>query len=149
MPVIKSGNYISDVSPVGDMVEICDDFCLGSVYQVVELDGSSAYDLDDTLPIKSVVVSAQLKLDSVVATTAVKVGLGRKESTADPDKYLLSTALTDGTYGGAKTTFVLADDTALETLQVTACDTNGAAAGTLDTGTVTVCLTYMVARALA
>jgi hypothetical protein len=130
----------------GDRVLLAPGLSYGTIEQTITPDGSATYDLDTPLPAGAVVVSASLTLSAtVVATTAVKIGLGRKEATADPDKYALTADLLAGTHGGAKATLVLGDSTADETLQVVACATGGGAAGTLDSGgTITAKLTYVI-----
>ncbi|MGL4620875.1 MAG: hypothetical protein ACRCZS_17740 [Chroococcidiopsis sp.] len=105
----------------------------------------AAVDLTSKLPINAIVTEASIRLTGVTATTAVKVGIGRKEAAADPDKYALTTLLTNGTYGGSKVTQVLGDPAIAETLQITACDTAGVSAGTLNTGTIVARVTYRVA----
>jgi hypothetical protein len=130
----------------GDRVLIAPGLAYGTIEETVTPNGAASYDLVTPLPKGAVVLSASLTLSAtVVATTAVKIGLGRKQSTADPDKYALTADLLAGTHGGAKSTLVLGDATAAETLQVVACATGGGAAGTLDSGgTITAKLTYMV-----
>lgn len=145
--LINSGNYAAPLTN-GDEVRFLEGIKYGYIYETVTPDGSATYDLTETLPAGAVVLACEVKLsDTVVATTAVKIGVGRKETTADPDKYALTSALTAATYRGTKITVtpVLADASAAETVQVVACDTNGAAAGTLDSGgTITVKLWYQV-----
>lgn len=130
----------------GDRVLVAPGLAYGTIEQTITPDGSATYDLDTQLPAGAVVVSASLTLsDTVVATTAVKIGLGRKEATADPDKYALTGALTAGTYGGALSTLVAGGGASAETLQVVACATGGGAAGTLDSGgAITAKVTYKV-----
>lgn len=133
---ITSGNYVAPIIS-GDGVLQTQGMYIGFIEETVTVTGAASYDLTSQLPIGAVVMAAELKLSAtVVATTAVKIGLGRKESTADPDKYALTSALTAATYKGTKITVtpVLADASAVETLQVVACDTSGALAGTLNSG---------------
>lgn len=146
--VINSGNFVNPGVSGDTQVRIVNGLKCGFIKEVVTPNGSASYDLTSKLPAGAVVVSSTLTLSAtVVATTAVKIGLGRKESTADPDKYLLTSALTAGTYGGAKVTGVLASSSAVETLQVVACDTAGGAEGTLDSGgLITAHVVYMVAE---
>lgn len=146
--VINSGNYVNPGISGDTQVRVITGLKYGFIQEDIIPDGSASYDLTSTLPLGAVVVSSSLKLSAtVVATTAVKVGLGRKEATADPDKYVLTSALTSGTYGGAKVTGVLADASAVETLQVVACDTNGALAGTLNSGgVITANVVYILAE---
>lgn len=145
--LINSGNYAAPLVN-GDQVRFIEGMKYGYIYETVTVDGSATYDLTEQLPARAVVLACEVSVSAtVVATTAVKIGVGRKETTADPDKYALTSALTAATYTGTKITVtpVLADATAAETIQVVACDTNGAAAGTLDSGgTVTVKLWYRV-----
>jgi len=147
MGLINAGSYVSP-SVSGDEVRPIRGIKYGYIEQSVIPAGAAGYDLAVQLPIGAVILNAQIKLSAaVVCTTAVKIGLGRKESAADPDKYALTSALTTGTYSGTKITVtgVLADASAVETLRVFACDTNGAAAGTLDSGgTITARVNYLV-----
>jgi hypothetical protein len=147
MALINSGNYAAPLTN-GDEIRFVEGFKLGYITETITPDGSATYDLEEKLPAAAVVLACEVKLSAtVVATTAVKIGVGRKESTADPDKYALTSALTAATYRGTKVTVtpVLADATTEETIQVVACDTNGAAAGTLDSGgDITVKLWYRV-----
>jgi hypothetical protein len=145
MKDIHSADYTGRLD-AGDRILVAPGLAFGTIEETVTPDGSATYDLAIPLPQGAVVLSASLTLSAtVVATTAVKIGLGRKEATADPDKYVLTSALTAGVYGGAKSTLVTADATAAETLQVVACATGGGAAGTLDSGgDIAVKLTYMV-----
>jgi len=147
MSLINAGNFVNPCVS-GDQIRPIDGFKYGYIQQTITPAGAAGYDLTDQLPIGAVVLNAQIKLSAtVVCTTAVKIGLGRKESTADPDKYALTSALTAATYSGTKITVtgVLADASAAETLRVFACDTNGAAAGTLDSGgTITCRVNYRV-----
>jgi hypothetical protein len=145
MTAVHSGDFTGRVDP-GDVVQIAPGLAYGSIEEIVTPDGSATYDLSTKLPAGAVVVSASLTLSAtVVATTAVKIGLGRKEATADPDKYVLTGALTAAKYGGALATQVLADAAAAETLQVVACATGGSAAGTLDSGgTILAKVTYVL-----
>mgnify|MGYP001546924022 CR=1 FL=1 len=145
MVLLNAGDYTGQVND-GDLVKLTPGLAYGFIEETVTPDGSATYDLTTQLPVGAVVVSASLTLSAtVVCTTAVKIGLGRKESTADPDKYALTTALTAATYGGALATQVLADAAAAETLQVVACATGGSADGTIDSGgTITAKVTYIV-----
>lgn len=95
---------------------------------------AASFTIAETIPAGSVVISAAMSVQNTIqAATAVKIGLGRLTATADPDKYLLSTALTAEEL--AKPVNQWATPlTAEETLAVFACDTNGAAAGTIGGG---------------
>jgi len=150
MGVIRAGNFVNPA--VSGETEVCliDGVKFGVITETVSPDGSGSYDLTSRLPAGAIVISAQLKLSATVsATTATAIGLGRKESTADPDKYVETSALTVATYGGALVTIVLADASAEETLQVVATDGSGSVAGTLDSGgDITARVVYLVAEAL-
>lgn len=106
------------------------------ITQVVDMSGGAAasFTINETIPAGSVVISAAMSVQNTIqAATAVKIGLGRLTATADPDKYLLSSALT------AEELFKPINQwatplTATESLAVFACDTNGAAAGTIGGG---------------
>lgn len=150
MGVIRSGNFVNPAVSGETEVRVIDGIKWGVIQETVSPDGSASYDLTSKLPVGAIVYSAQIKTSAtVVATTATAIGLGRKESTADPDKYLETTALTADTYGGALSTIVLADASAEETLQVVATDGSGAAAGTLDSGgDITARVVYLVAEDL-
>lgn len=139
---VNAGDFTGQVDD-GELVLVTPTFAYGSITETVTPNGAATYDLATKLPAGAVVVAASLTLsDTVVATTAVKVGLGRKEATADPDKYALTADLLAGTAGGALTTFVAAAGE--ETLQVVACATGGGAAGTLDSGgTITAKITFV------
>ena len=103
-----------------------------TIQQTVDLGTAAAsFSLTDTIPANANVVSVALSVPSTItAATAVKIGVGRVTSTADPDKYYLTSALTAGefakTFGGWGTPL-----TAAETVGIFACDTDGAAAGTI------------------
>ncbi len=148
MNVINSGNFTNPAVSGQTQIRIIDGIKVGVVEEQIELDGSSSYDLTSQLPIGAIIILSQLKVDSVITTTATKIGLGRKEATADPDKYLLTSDLSDGTSGGAMATGILSSASAVETLQVVACDTNGDSAGSLDSGTATARIVYLVAESL-
>lgn len=98
----------------------------------------ASVDLAADIPSGSVILASQANLQTAVtATTAVKVGIG---VTADPDKYGLSGALTKNT----KINFIPAHAvlSGAEDVKVFACDTNGAAAGTINSGTVRVRIVF-------
>jgi hypothetical protein len=98
-------------------------------------------------PIGARIIRVQANLETLItATTAVKVGVGRVPSTADPNKYGLTSALTANLKIDTIPDFaVLA---AAEQMAVFACDTAGDAAGTLDSGTVRVVVEYEVLDSL-
>lgn len=104
----------------------------GHILQRVYLDTAAAsFPLTDKLPIGAAVKSISLNIPQTVsATTAVKIGLGRLTATADPDKYWLSADLTATTVQqilSATTVSVTAE----EELAIFACATGGTAAGTI------------------
>lgn len=148
MGVIRAGNFVNPAVSGETEVRVIDGLKFGVIQETVTPDGSQAYDLSSQLPDGAVVISAQLKLDDdVSATTASAIGIGRKESTADPDKYLETSALTAGSYGGAQTSFSSADGN--ETLQVVATDGSGSADGSLDSGgDITARVVYQLAESL-
>lgn len=89
------------------------------------------------------ILAVQANLETAVtATTAVKVGIG---VAGDLDKYGLTTGLTKNL---KITTLPTPAIVSAEDVQVYACDTAGAAAGTLDTGTVRVRIVYLTATDL-
>lgn len=147
MALIHPGDYAAPLRS-GDRLRLLPGLVLGYIEETVIPTGLAAYDLQTKLPVQAIVLACEIQLQAdVTATTAVKVGVGRKETTADPDKYALTPDLDAGTYRGTKVTItpVLADALAPETLQVCACATNGSAAGTLDGGgPITVKLWYQV-----
>lgn len=99
--------------------------------ETVDLSTAAAnFSLKTTLPKGAVPYAASLQLPSTVtATTAVKVGLGRITSTAEPDKYILSADLT----AQAIATMITPTTplSAAETLGIFACATDGSAAGSI------------------
>jgi hypothetical protein len=105
----------------------------------------AAKDLTQDVPTGAVILAVQANLDTAItATTAVKVGVG---VAADPDKYGKTSALTQN----AKIDTIFATWTVLsgaEDVQVYACDTAGAAAGTLNAGTVRVRIVYLACNSL-
>lgn len=107
----------------------------------IVLDGSASNALTTNPLIGSVIICAQANLETAVtATTAVKVGLGTLVGGDDPDLYGITSALTKNLKIDTMVAFTLL--AAEEELAVFACATNGAAAGTLDTGTVRVRIIY-------
>ena len=123
------------------------------IVQVVDMSAAAAasFSLTETIPTNSIVISAAMSIqETITAATAVKIGLGRVTATADPDKYLLSAALTAAelakpqNQGGSPLT-------AAETIGVFACATDGSAAGTIGGGTgdvVVVRIVYLEALTL-
>ncbi|MFZ9738679.1 MAG: hypothetical protein ACO3EZ_11785 [Prochlorotrichaceae cyanobacterium] len=105
------------------------------IVQVVDLSTAAAsFSISQTLPANSIVIAAAMSIQqTITAATAVKIGLGRVTATADPDKYLLSAALTAAELAKPVDQWA-APLTAAETIGVFACDTNGAAAGTIGGG---------------
>lgn len=133
----------------GDTVEEAAGLCLGVIQETITLSPAAAsFPVSLSIPSNAVVVMAQLKLNGTIsATTAVKVGLGKSNGSADPDKYALTSNLTAQTAGGMVAHAVLASQ---DDLYVTACDTNGAAAGSIGgtDQTATVRIVYRYAAAL-
>lgn len=112
---------------------------LRALEQEVTIGGAAAsFDLTSDLPSGAIPVGGALNLQTAVtATTAVKVGLG---TSGDPDKYGLTGALTKNSKGKAMVSPSVLGS--LEDVKIFACDTGGAAAGTLDSGTVRVRLWF-------
>jgi len=116
----------------------------GTISKVLDLSTAAASFAIGTRPAKSVIVSQEIQLSgTLTAATAVKFGLG---TAADPDKYYLSAGLTTASNTG---TFELDGDTnvaAAESLVLSACATDGSAAGTIGGGAgqeVKVRITYL------
>lgn len=102
----------------------------------------AAVALTNVVPDGAILISVQASIDTtVVATTAVKVGIGYA---ADPDAYGLTADLLLNT----KVDTLIAASPAVGTgegiIGLYACDTNGDAAGTIDSGVVRVRLVYAV-----
>jgi hypothetical protein len=113
----------------------------------VVMDGSTSNALTLQPAIGTLIRSVQANLETVItATTAVKVGIGTATTTADPDKYGKTSALTQNLKVDTIPDWAVLS--AIEELGVFAVDTNGAAAGTLDTGTVRVVVRYEVLDSL-
>lgn len=104
---------------------------VGTLEQSLTLSEAAANFSLGTIPAGSVVASVAIKTTATLgAATAVKFGVGRLTASADPDKYWLSsdlTAVDAATVLLASSATVEAD----EEIGLFACDTNGAAAGTL------------------
>lgn len=119
----------------------------GSIIERVYLDTAAAnFALSKKLPKGAWVAGIAVDIPATIsATTAVKIGVGRLTSTADPDKYWLSANLTAAAYSGKPLTETSV--TADEELAVFACATDGTAAGTIGgTGQyvdVRICYFYM------
>lgn len=122
----------------------------GTIAKTIDISTAAANFSIGTIPVGSVVASVAVKNPQTIsATTAVKFGVGRLTATADPDKYWLSTNL--AAVNTAKTLLdTAASVTADEEIGLFACDTNGAAAGTIGgTGqSVDVLITYITAETL-
>jgi|GEM_PF-3765217 len=98
-----------------------------------------------TLPANSVVLGVRLNIDAlVVATTAVKVGVG---IATDEDKYGLTADLAKNTKITTMPDWAVVSSA--EAVSVFACDTGGDDAGTLDSGTVTAQIEYVTLPAMA
>ncbi len=147
MNLITSGNFANPAISGETEVLLINGLKVGFIEEVISPNGSGAYDLVSLLPQHSIVLAATISLSAlVVATTAVKIGLGRKDAVADPNKYALTPNLTAGVYKGTiiTVTGVLSSASISETIQVVACDTTGSAVGTLNSGgDITARLTYM------
>ncbi len=104
---------------------------VGTLQKTIDLSTAAANFSIGTIPAGSAVASVAVKTPgATTAATAVKLGVGRLTATADPDKYWLSTNLAAqdaSTVLLATSTTVTAD----EEIGLFACDTNGAAAGTI------------------
>jgi hypothetical protein len=107
----------------------------------VVMDGSASNALTNNPLIGSVIISVQANLETTItATTAVEVGVGTLVGGDDPNLYSSTADLVKNSKIDTMVAFtVLAAE---EELAVFACDVNGAAAGTLDTGTVRVRIIY-------
>jgi hypothetical protein len=106
------------------------------ITEVVDLSTAAAasFTLRNVVPANSVVLTAAMSIQgTIAAATAVKIGLGRVTATADPDKYLLSAGLTAAELAKPQNQWA-SPLTADEQVGVFACDTNGAAAGTIGGG---------------
>lgn len=123
------------------------------IVQVVDMSAAAAasFSLTETIPANSIVISVAMSIqETITAATAVKIGVGRVTATADPDKYLLSAGLTAAELAKPQNQWG-SPLTAAETVGVFACDTNGAAAGTIGGGTgdvVVVRIVYLEALTL-
>jgi hypothetical protein len=110
----------------------------------VAIVAGASTDLTQNVPAGSVILMVQANLETIVtATTAVKVGIG---VSADPDAYGKTSALTKNLKVDTVPDWA-AGGSAID-VKVFAVDTNGAAAGTLDTGTVRVRIIYWVPNSL-
>ena len=109
---------------------VADGIEFGTISEVVDLSTPAANFAFGTVPARAKVVAVALTVPATIsATTAVKIGVGRLTSTADPDKYYLTADLTAGSF-----TEVIAWGASLsaaESVGIFACDTNGAAAGSI------------------
>lgn len=99
--------------------------------KTVAASGAASYAFG-TIPSGAKIIAADLTLAATVtATTAVKIGIG---TAADPDKYGKTSALTAATYNGFLATPVIL--TSADTVIISAVDTAGDAAGTLNAGSI-------------
>jgi len=105
---------------------------LTSVRERVNFTAAAAsHALATGLPANSLLLSARLIIPATItAATATKIGFGRSTSVADPDKYILSAALTAATVTLIQNQWS-APLSAAEALAIFACDNAGAAAGTI------------------
>ena len=110
----------------------------------------ATYDSPIQIPANHRIVAAKINNQTaLVLSTAVKVGLG---TSADPDGYALSsTAVTKNTKtsGGGALVNTVPLQTSAATPRITACDTSGAAAGTITSGTIACEITYDVFPAIS
>jgi hypothetical protein len=116
--------------PVPVQSYVADGLEFGTISEIVDLSTAAANFAFGTVPKGACVVAVALTVPATIsATTAVKIGVGRLTSTADPDKYYLTSALTAGEFSTtlAWTAGLAAD----ESVGIFACDTNGAAAGSI------------------
>lgn len=139
---ILSSNYITETE---QPIKIANGLLLESKKVTVALSPSAAsFATGITIPTGAIAFLTQLDIPSTIsATTAVKIGLG---IAADPDKYGLSAALTAEDVGGLRNLATLGiPTTAAEPILVYACDTDGAAAGTIGetSQNVTIRLTWL------
>lgn len=146
MSKIISGNYTAPLM-TADIVNYSEGIGVAYVTLSVDPTGLASYSLV-TLPAHAIVLACEVKLSAtVVATTAVKVGVG---PSSDPDKYALTTALTANTYKGTVITVtpVLAGGGSTEVVLINATDVAGESAGTLNSGgTISVRLWYQITDA--
>ena len=123
------------------------------IVQVVDMSAAAAasFSLTETIPAHSIVISVAMSIqETITAATAVKIGVGRVTATADPDKYLLSAALTAAELAKPVDQWA-APLAAAETIGVFACATDGSAAGTIGGGAgdvVVVRIVYLEALTL-
>lgn len=111
------------------------------IEETIAMDGSASNALTGNPIIGSRVIAVQANLETAItATTAVKVGIGTLVAGDDPNLYGTTADLNQNTkLNTMAANAVLAAE---EELAVFACDTNGAAAGSLDTGNVRVRIYY-------
>lgn len=113
---------------------------IGFIEEVVIFSGTATKNLVTQIPAGATPLIAVVNCDTLVAcTTAVKIGVG---TSADPDGYCKTGALTKNTKGGIKGALIGIQVAAATTVQVTSVDTAGALAGTADTGTFRVRVYY-------
>jgi len=105
----------------------------------------ASVNLTSTIPAGSVILGCQMNNTSIVtATTATKVGLGES---GDPDLYGLSANLSKNTKTDLMAAWAVLGAGAHQ-LRINACDNAGAAAGTIDSGTVRVRVHYLDLQSL-
>lgn len=101
---------------------------------VVDLGTAAAnFDIKFKIPRNAIVVAVALSVPfTISATTATKIGIGRKTASADPDKYGLTAALTATElvriHNGWGSPI---SDSGGESLAIYACDNAGDAAGSI------------------
>lgn len=131
MSKVLPGNYANPLVPGIDTLQMMPGVVQDFIEEEIALSPAAAsFPLSRQLPAGAVILLAQLKIPATIsATTATKIGLG---IAADPDKYVLSAALTAQDAGGLRNLAVDAVPlAAAETVGVYAVDNAGAAAGTI------------------
>jgi len=149
--IITPGNYVSPPVSGEDQLRLMPGMLLSHITeQLIISSAVASLAIPKLLPVGAVVAAAYIRfLTAITATTAVGVGLGRLSATAVPSKYTRTTALTNGTAaGGLLLPNLLADAAIQEQIGIFAVDGTGAAAGTINSGTVLVRLDYWQTEAL-
>ena len=129
---------------------VADGIQFGTINAVVDLSTPAANFAFGSVPAGACVISVALTVPATIsATTAVKIGVGRLTSTADPDKYYLTADLTAGQFVNTRAWATAL--TANESVGIFACATDGSAAGSIggEGEYVKVRLVYAQAVALA
>ncbi|MBT9158849.1 MAG: hypothetical protein DDT26_00097 [Dehalococcoidia bacterium] len=113
---------------------------------------ATSFNVDTVLPNGAIMLSAGLVIPATItAVAATHIGFGRRTVTALPNKYLLSAGLTAGSVARVLN-FWATPLTALEELAIFACNSAGAASGTIGGGDgrgfVTVNFVYAIPEVL-